>query len=178
MAVEESRTDYYPKPILYSAAALSLLAASIHLWVTPEHFEEWWGYGVFFLAAAIAQGAYGGALLCWPRRALLLLGIGGNLSIVVLYLVTRAVGIPFFGPEAGEVEATEATDLCATTSELALVVALGAMLLQELSPQRRRWSCSSQRSLSWLSGTYYIFYSASLRRIARSPERSRPIRLG
>lgn len=138
MAVEESRTDYYPKPILYSAAALSLLAASIHLWVTPEHFEEWWGYGVFFLAAAIAQGAYGGALLCWPRRALLLLGIGGNLSIVVLYLVTRAVGIPFFGPEAGEVEAIEATDLCATTSELALVVALGAMLLQELSPQRRR----------------------------------------
>jgi membrane protein YdbS with pleckstrin-like domain len=28
---------------LYAAAALSLFAALIHLWVTPEHFEEWWG---------------------------------------------------------------------------------------------------------------------------------------
>jgi hypothetical protein len=26
---------------LYAAAALSLLAALIHLWVMPEHFEEW-----------------------------------------------------------------------------------------------------------------------------------------
>ena len=30
-----------PLRILYAAAALSLLAALIHLWVTPEHFEEW-----------------------------------------------------------------------------------------------------------------------------------------
>src|SRR5215212_4862247 len=34
---------------LYAAAALSLLAALVHLWVTAEHFEEWWGYGAFFL---------------------------------------------------------------------------------------------------------------------------------
>jgi hypothetical protein len=27
-------------PTLY-AAALSLVAALIHLWVAPEHFEEW-----------------------------------------------------------------------------------------------------------------------------------------
>ena len=30
-----------PKPILYVAAALPLVAALIHLWVVPEHFEEW-----------------------------------------------------------------------------------------------------------------------------------------
>jgi hypothetical protein len=30
-----------PLRILYAVAALSLLAALIHLWVTPEHFEEW-----------------------------------------------------------------------------------------------------------------------------------------
>jgi hypothetical protein len=34
---------------LRTAAALSLLAAAIHLWVMPEQFEEWWGYGAFFL---------------------------------------------------------------------------------------------------------------------------------
>ena len=40
---------------LYAAATLSLLAGLIHLWVTPEHFEEWWGYGAFFLVAGAAQ---------------------------------------------------------------------------------------------------------------------------
>ena len=87
---EESRTDAR-KPILYTVAAFSMVAALIHLWVTPEHFEEWWGYGTFFLVAAIAQGAFGVALLRRPRRLLLLLGLGGNVSIVALYLVTRTV---------------------------------------------------------------------------------------
>ena len=35
---------------------------------------------------------------------LLLLGIEGNLVIVLLYLLTRTVGIPLFWPHAGEVE--------------------------------------------------------------------------
>jgi hypothetical protein len=37
------------------AAALSLIAALTHAWAMPEHFEEWWGYGTFFLIAAAAQ---------------------------------------------------------------------------------------------------------------------------
>jgi manganese oxidase len=124
------------KMILYAAAAFSLIAALIHLWVIPEHLEEWWGYGAFFLISAVAQGAYSGALLRWPRRPLLLLGIGGNVSIIVLYLLTRTVGIPFFGPHAGEVEGVGVADLCATTSELALVVALLGVLLRDLPRER------------------------------------------
>ena len=125
-------------PILNSVAALSVLAALTHLWVTPEHFEEWWGYGAFFLSAAIGQGAFGAVLLRWPRRPFLLLGVVGNLSIVILYLVTRTVGVPIFGPQAGEVEGVGATDLCATVSELAIVLGVGAVLLQGISPQIRR----------------------------------------
>jgi len=124
------------KTILYAAAAFSLLAALIHLWVIPEHFEEWWGYGAFFLVSAVAQGAYTAALLRWPRRPLFLLGIGGNVSIMVLYLLTRTVGIPFFGPHAGEVEGVGVADLFATTSELALVVALLWVLLRGLPRER------------------------------------------
>jgi hypothetical protein len=41
--------------VLCAVAALSLMAGLIHLWVMPEHFEESWGYGVFFLVAAAAQ---------------------------------------------------------------------------------------------------------------------------
>ncbi len=124
------------KTILYAAAVFSLLAALIHLWVMPEHFEEWWGYGAFFLVSAVAQGLYCAVLLRWPRRALLLLGVGGNLSIIALYLLTRTVGIPFFGPHAGEVEGIGMLDLSATAAELALVAALGAVLLRGLPRER------------------------------------------
>ena len=34
-----------PRTILY--VTLTVVAASVHAWATPEHFEEWWGYGVF-----------------------------------------------------------------------------------------------------------------------------------
>ena len=55
------------KGLVYSAVALSLVAALIHLWVTPEHFGEWWGYGTFMLAAFVAQAIYAVFLLWWPR---------------------------------------------------------------------------------------------------------------
>jgi hypothetical protein len=48
-----SRLATRPTVVLYAAVALSLLAALIHLRVIPEHFEEWWGYGTFFLVCAI-----------------------------------------------------------------------------------------------------------------------------
>ena len=124
------------KVILYVAAALSLFAALIHLWVMPEHFEEWWGYGTFFLVAAMAQGLYGLALLRWSWQPLLLLGIGGNLAVIALYSITRTVGIPFFGPHVGEVEGVGVADLFATTSELALVGALLGVVLRGLPRER------------------------------------------
>ena len=56
---------------VYAAAVLSLVAALVHLWVAPGHFEVWWGSGAFFLAAAAAQGLFAVALLRWPGRAAL-----------------------------------------------------------------------------------------------------------
>ncbi len=124
--------------VLYAAAALSLLAALIHLWVTPEHLEEWWGYGAFFLVTALAQALYAPLVLVWPTRIVLLSGISGNLAIVALYLLTRTVGIPLFGPGAGEVEGAGFVDVCATASEVGIAVALGAALLRETNTERRR----------------------------------------
>ena len=123
---------------LYIAAALSLVAALVHLWVAPEHFREWWGYGVFFLVAAFAQVFYTPLVLRWPSRVVLLVGMVGNLAIVALYLLTRTVGVPLFGPEAGEVEGFGFVDVCATASEVGIAVALGAALLQGSAPERRR----------------------------------------
>jgi hypothetical protein len=122
--------------VLPAVAALSLMAGLIHLWVTPEHFEEWWGYGAFFLVAAVAQVLYVPLLIRWPNRTVLLLGIVGNSAIVLLYLLTRVVGIPLFGPEAGEIEGVGIIDVCATMSEAAIVVALGGLVLMGIARER------------------------------------------
>ena len=60
-----------------------LVAALIHLRVMPEHFEEWWGYGAFFLVSALAQALYAPLVLRRPNRMVLLLGVGGNLAIAL-----------------------------------------------------------------------------------------------
>ena len=139
---EHPRTAYptiHPGTTPYVIATLSFAAALIHLWAMPDHFAEWWGYGAFFLATAAAQAAYGAALLLVPRRALLPLGIVGNLAIVSLYVVTRTAGVPFLGPHAGEVEAVSLLDLSAMLLELALVAVLVA-LLRGRGVLREGWS--------------------------------------
>jgi hypothetical protein len=120
---------------LYAAAALSLLAALIHLWVVPEHLEEWWGYGAFFLVCAGAQGLFAFALLRRPDRPLLL-GVAGNLSIVILWFVTRTTGVPL-GPHAGDAEVVGALDLACALAEAAVVVGLGALVMRGLPTERR-----------------------------------------
>ncbi len=109
---------------LYASAGLSLSAALIHLRVMSEHLAEWWGYGVFFLLVALAQGLYGVALLRWPRRPLMLAGMAGNLAIVVLYIGTRTAGVPFLGPDAWTPEGVGTLDLTAVAIELTLVFVL------------------------------------------------------
>jgi len=105
------------------AVALTMGAAMIHVWAMPEHFDEWWFYGVLFLLVALLQGFYGAALWLWGGRTVFILGIGGNLAVVVFYLITRTVGVPF-GPHVGDVEAVGVLGLAATISEVALVVTL------------------------------------------------------
>ena len=106
------------------------------MWVMPEHFQEWWGYGMFFLVAGVVQVVYVPLLVRWPNQTVLLLGMVGNSAIVLLYLFTRVVGIPFFGPEAGEIEGVGIIDVCATSSEAAIVVALGVLVLWRLAGER------------------------------------------
>lgn len=113
--------------VVVVAAALSFVAASIHLWAVPGHAWIWWGYGVFFLVTALAQGLLGVALLRWPAAPLVLAGILGNLAVVLLYVFTRTSGVPF-GPHAGRVEEAGILDMSATLAEMGLIVALVILL--------------------------------------------------
>ena len=116
------------KALASVAAALSIVAGYIHLVVAPEHFKEWWGYGIFFLTVAIAQAVYGVALLLRPRRSLLAVGFIGNLLLIVLWVWTRTVGVPLIGPGAGEREAVASIDMVSKAVELALVLSLAALM--------------------------------------------------
>lgn len=132
---------------LTRAALLSVAASLLHAFITGEHFDDWWGYGVFFLVAAMAQAIFGGIpffsrmlegtsiLDAWPRarlQAYYWAGIVGNALIIGMYVVTRTVGIPYFGPNAGKIEAVGGIDIVSKLVELALILHL-LWLLKKLS---------------------------------------------
>jgi hypothetical protein len=129
------------KKLLYGTAGLSIAASFIHGMVTQEHFEEWWGYGMFFIVAALAQLFYGLLLIFQPwqpdpirhtegfsAESIYWMGIIGNGFLILLYMVTRTVGIPFFGPEAGEVEPVTLLSLIAKGVEIVMIIALVVLL--------------------------------------------------
>jgi hypothetical protein len=124
-----------------SVGALSIVAGLIHLWVTPSHFAEWWGYGLFFAVIAALQLAYGSLWLSIGLdanrlRHLTALGIVGHQALFVLYLVTRTSGIPLFGPNAGHVEAVGVVDIVSKAVEVVLTLVLVAANLGIDEPER------------------------------------------
>jgi hypothetical protein len=121
------------------AAGLSLAAGFIHMLATPPYFELWVGYGMFFVLAVTAQMSY--AVLLWmyhtlwqdqPHRAWLWAGIIGNGLIIALWLFTRVVGVPVFGPQAWQVQPVGVLDLLAVIFEAGLIACL-VMLLRSQS---------------------------------------------
>jgi hypothetical protein len=102
-------------------------AAVIHFAVTPEHFEEYVPFGVFFVALGVFQLVWGVILPGRASPALLSLGLVVNLAVIVIWVASRTSGLPI-GPEAGEAEEIGLLDGLATASE-ALIVLGSAWLL-------------------------------------------------
>jgi hypothetical protein len=127
-----------------TAAALSIATGAIHGALAPEHLEEWWGYGAFFIVAAVAQVAFAIIVVLEPwrrhwlpdrppldrarqRRLVYVAGVLGNVAIIGLYLVTRTIGIPA-GPHAGMVEEVMIIDVVSKVSEVGIVICLVQLL--------------------------------------------------
>jgi hypothetical protein len=106
-------------------AALSLGAGVIHAAVTPDHFVEFWLYGVFFVSIAVFQLLWGLGYLRRPDTRLVVLGIAVNAAAVLLWLWSRVVGLPV-GPKPGTIEHVGFIDLMATIFEATLVAILVA----------------------------------------------------
>jgi hypothetical protein len=124
---------------------LSLLAAVIHFAVTPEHFEEYVLFGVFFVVLAAFQFLWGVVMPQRPSPGVLWLGLVVNLGVIAIWVVSRTWGLPI-GPEAGEAEEVGLLDGLSTAAE-ALIVLGSAWLLaggrsrhsvQHVPPESRR----------------------------------------
>ena len=149
-------TEHKPGRLPLGARALAAVAAAtaalLHLTVVPEHLDQWWVYGAFFLSLAAAQAVLVGLLLRGPAGTpLLLTAITGTLAVVILYVLTRTTGLPV-GPvhrHSGAVvlrgigngvptlpgplsdrhiEPVGAIDLSCLAAELALIAALVGQL--------------------------------------------------
>ena len=111
-------------------AALTLLgAAAIHVAVTPQHFDEWFAAGVFFIVLAVAE-AVGGAVMISPvgeRPAARGLVAALTAGTIALWVVSRTVGLPF-GPDPGLPEAIGVLDVTSTALEALTLVALWGLV--------------------------------------------------
>ncbi len=128
------------KRLPYWAAGLSFVAGLVHMLATSEHFNEWWGYGTFFILIATCQVFYGILLLVQPwrydddgspredsarsARLFYLVGAVATGAAILLFIITRTVGIPFVGPDAGSVEPVTALGMIAQVVEAGLCVCL------------------------------------------------------
>ena len=124
------RTVAVHTPLAIIAAALSLAAAGIHFAVITEHLEEWVLFGVLFFALGWFQLVWAQVYLVWQRRSVAAVAIAVNLGAVLVWIVSRTVGLPI-GPDAGIPEALGFPDVLATSFEIGLIGLLLPTLFRE-----------------------------------------------
>ena len=80
----------------------SLLAAATHLWVVPEHRAEWPPAAIFFVVVTVLQVA----LAWWTHRSpsplVVTAGLVGTVGLLVFYVLTRTVALPFLPAHGAE----------------------------------------------------------------------------
>ncbi len=108
-------------------AGASIGAGAIHAFVVPEHLEEWWLFGTFFLVCALFQVAWGVGWIVSPSPGLAWVAIVGNATVVAVWAASRTTGLPI-GPEPWMTESIGTLDLLAVGLELLLVVAAARTL--------------------------------------------------
>jgi hypothetical protein len=102
-------------------------AAAIHLAVAKDHFEEYTLFGLFFVGSGLAQLAWAVWVVVRPSRALVALGVAGNVLIAALWVVDRVWGLPI-GPEHWKPESIGFADALASGFELFIAAGCLALL--------------------------------------------------
>jgi hypothetical protein len=124
---------------------LSIVAGMLHAKAMVDHATHYWPFGVFFGLLTCWQTAWGvGACRARLHRPALVAGAWVNAGVVLLWLISRTVGLPI-GPWAGEPEAVGMIDIMASLDEL-LIVAMVASLV----------SAVRRPAFAWLRGGYAV----------------------
>lgn len=124
------------------AAGLSLGAAAIHFAVIGEHFAEYPPYGIAFALFAWFQVGWAVLYIVRRSRGLAALAIVVNVGALIVWAVSRVVGLPI-GPEPRTIEPIGPLDLLAGGLELVLIGILGWNLVARSDRIRPSLSRSS-----------------------------------
>jgi hypothetical protein len=81
--------------LLWRGAIIATVASGVvHAAAVPHHAEESLLFGIFFFASACVQFLWSTLALLSPSRALLTSGVVINAGLIVLWALTRTVGLP------------------------------------------------------------------------------------
>jgi hypothetical protein len=119
------------------AGFASLGAGLVHFSVVREHLDEWWLFGVFFIGLGTMQVLWAVATLARDRVPFPRLIVLATTMTLVLWAVTRTVGLPV-GPEPGEAESAGLSDVVAGVLELVVVLTVLAATRQRPAGEPRR----------------------------------------
>jgi hypothetical protein len=120
-----------------AVALASLEASIIHGALGPSHFHEATIFGVFFVVSSALQAIWALLIVRRADRLVLSIGVWGNAAVLVLWGVTRTVGLPI-GPETWRPEAVGAPDVVSCLCELAVISGAAWLLTHPTRVQRRR----------------------------------------
>ncbi|MEY2514141.1 MAG: hypothetical protein QOJ89_1499 [bacterium] len=110
------------------AAVLVLASSLIHAAMIAPHFDEYWLFGTCFALAAVGQALWVARVYSDRlNRRLLLAGAAGNAALVVVWALSRTVGMPL-GPRPWQAEAVSWVDVLSTLDELSAVILVGVAL--------------------------------------------------
>lgn len=113
-------------------AVASFGAAAIHAALIGPHLTEYAPEAAFFAVVAVLQFAAGVVVLASPSRRNLLLVAGGSVALIVLWAISRTVGLPT-GAERWTPEAIGTADILAAIFEAAAVGAASSPILRRRS---------------------------------------------
>jgi hypothetical protein len=123
--------------VSWQLAAVCTTASGVaHAVAMPHHASEHLAFGAFFFLSATAQFAWATAALTCPSARLLWHGVGLNVLLVELWVLTRTTGLPF-GLQSGP-EGVGAWDVAAKTWELGALACCLHLLLAGRAGDRSR----------------------------------------
>lgn len=122
--------------ILVLVAALAFVGGLIHVGAAVEHWSESHLYTLVFSCFAALQATWALLIVRGASRRVLLLGGALQLAIVVVWALSRTVGVPV-GPEVWTPESIGVADVIASVGEWMTVIAVVSVVFADGHPLAR-----------------------------------------